>query len=456
MQEQKLKGKIGLEIHVYLVTKEKLFCRCRNSREKGLKANVNICPICTGMPGAKPMLPNKSAVEKAVQVALMLNCKVNESLVWQRKHYSWPDLPKGYQNTISGGESIGIGVKGNFHGIGIWSIHLEEDPAAWDPSSGKVDYNRSGVPLIEIITAPEFDESEQVVSWLRKLLHNLEYLKAVHKDGGIKVDVNVNIPGKTERVEIKNVNSIENIGMAIEYELERQGREGSEVRETRRFDALRGVTMKMREKEGEADYRFISDPDLLNIEIDKNFVSLQKSKVPESPQVKLEKLVKKYKIGKEDASVLAKNLEVVEFFESVSELIDGKFALHWITGGLLGMLNYNKVSLGEINVDVEHFVELLNEIKRGKITELQGKEILNKFYPNSFSLKEKGVEEKITDGGELEKICKEVLKREESVVMRYRAGEKVLLNYLIGQVMKKSEKRADFRKAKEILERLLR
>ena len=140
----------------------------------------------------------------------------------------------------------------------------------------------------------------------------------------------------------------------------------------------------------------------------------------------------------------------------MSELIDGKFALHWITGGLLGMLNYNKVSLGEINVDVEHFVELLNEIKRGKITELQGKEILNKFYPNSFSLKEKGVEEKITDGGELEKICKEVLKREESVVMRYRAGEKVLLNYLIGQVMKKSEKRADFRKAKEILERLLR
>jgi aspartyl-tRNA(Asn)/glutamyl-tRNA(Gln) amidotransferase subunit B len=283
---KELKGKIGLEIHSYVLTKEKLFCRCRASREKGLKKNVNVCPICTGQPGAKPMLPNKKAIERAVQIGLMLGCKINSVLKWQRKHYDWPDLPKGYQNTISGAYAFPVGVKGKFGGIGIWSMHIEEDPAAWDPNTGCVDYNRSGLPLVEIITAPDFKTAEEVVLWLKKLVHNLNYLKSIDSDAGIKADVNVNIPGQSERVEIKNINSIENIGKAIKYELERQMKEGGK-RETRRFDEVKGKTMRMRGKEVAEDYRFITDPDLMDVILDKRFVSAEEKKIPESPEVKL-------------------------------------------------------------------------------------------------------------------------------------------------------------------------
>ncbi len=155
---QVVKGMIGLEVHVYLLTKEKLFCRCVASREKGLEPNSNVCPICTGMPGAKPMLPNKSAVEGAVLIGLMLGCRINEHMSWMRKHYSWADLPKGYQNTLSGTRAFPVGADGVFHGIRIRGIHLEEDPASWEPLTGRIDYNRSGLPLVEIITEPDFSE----------------------------------------------------------------------------------------------------------------------------------------------------------------------------------------------------------------------------------------------------------------------------------------------------------
>ncbi len=454
-QKEIVEGMIGLEIHVYLVTKEKLFCKCRAVREKGVIPNSLICPICTGQPGAKPMLPNRIAVEKAVQVALMLGCKINEKLRWQRKHYSWPDLPKGYQNTLSGPRAFPVGVKGNFYGIRINEMHLEEDPAAWNPETGEVDYNRSGFPLVEIVTEPDFSSSEEVMDWLKILLKNLEYLKAVAADSGIKADVNVNIPGKTERVEIKNVNSIENVGIAIEFELERQAREGS-VLETRRFDAEKGKTIVMRSKEQAEDYRFIFDPDLQEIVLKRDFVEMQKFRLPESPEIKLEKLIKKYKIGKDDAEVLAKNLDVVEFFEGVvAGGVDAGFALHWITIELLRFLNYNKKKLEEVNMKVEHFVELLSAVKSGKITELQGKQILNEFYPISYSLKERGVEGKISDSGELEKVCLEIIGKEKDVVSRYKAGDKKLLNYLVGEVMKKTAKRADFKIVRELMEKML-
>lgn len=450
---QKLKGMIGLEIHVYLVTKEKLFCRCKASREKGLRPNIYVCPICVGYPGAKPMLPNKNAVEKAIRIGLMLGCKINKELRWQRKHYDWPDLPKGYQNTISGGVQ-GVGVNGEFGGIGIWSMHLEEDPAAWDPETGRVDYNRSGLPLAEIITAPDFTSAEEVVLWLRKLVHGLSYLKAIDSNAGIKVDVNVNIPKKSERVEIKNVNSIDSIGRAIKYELERQLAGGS-VRETRRFDDVKGKTVRMRRKEGEEDYRFINDPDLKEIRPGDKFVIRIKERLPESPEKKLEKMVKRYKIGKKDAEVLTKHIDIAEFFEKIIEKgVDARFALHWVTVELLRHLNYNKTSLGKIDIKPEHFVELLQFVKKGKITELQGKQILNKFYPKSFSLKK--VEGKISDKRELEGIVRKVIKKNKDAVDSYKAGEKKAFNFLIGEVMKETERRADFRIVREILMRLLK
>jgi aspartyl-tRNA(Asn)/glutamyl-tRNA(Gln) amidotransferase subunit B len=447
-------GMIGLEIHVYLQTKEKLFCRCKAVRKKGTKPNSFVCPICTGQPGAKPMLPNGAAVEKAVQVALMLGCEVNKEMPWMRKHYTWPDLPKGFQATLSGPKAFPVGEKGNFYGIKIKEIHLEEDPAAWDPETGKVDYNRSGFPLIEIVTEPDFSTGEEVKAWMERLLHNLEYLKAVEKESGLKADVNVNLPGKTERVEVKNVNSKENIFAAIEYELERQAKEGS-VLETRRFDADSGKTVRMRGKEDAIDYRFISDPDLEPVFLDDKFISRMGKLIPEGPEEKLSKLVKKFKIGKTDAKVLARHLEVVEFFEEVAKKVEGKFALHWITTELLGMLNYHKTSLNGVEVNVEHFVELLLALKAGKISEAQGKKIVQEFYPKSYSLKERGVAGKISDSEKLADYCKEVIFEFPDVVEKYRAGDKKVLNFLVGQVMKKSGGRADAGVVRQVFEKLI-
>ncbi len=453
-KKKEMKGKIGLEIHSYILTKQKLFCECKATREKGTAPNSFICPICCGMPGAKPMLPNKSAVEKAVQIGLMLRCSINKQLKWQRKHYDWPDLPKGYQSTISGTYASPVGVKGKFESVGIWSMHLEEDPAAWEPSTGCVDYNRSGLPLVEIITAPEFENSDEVVLWLKKLVHNLNYLNAIDSDAGIKVDVNVNIPGKTERVEIKNLNSLENIENAINYEISRQTSEGGKKKETRRWDEVKRKTMKMREKEAAEDYRFISEPDLPEIVLNDKFISNLKENIPESPQEKLSKLVRKYKIDKKNAEILTKNLDVVEFFEKVSEKIDPKFALPWITIELLRFLNYNKKKLSEVDLRVEHFAYLLNLVKAGKITELQGKQILNKFYPRSFM--PSGIEGRITDKKELEKFADKVIKSNPKAVADYKNGEKNAFNFLMGEVMRVTGKRADFKIARDVLEKLLK
>jgi aspartyl-tRNA(Asn)/glutamyl-tRNA(Gln) amidotransferase subunit B len=466
-------GMIGLEIHAYVQTKEKLFCKCIASREKGLKENTNVCPICTGQPGAKPMLPNGSALRKAIQIGLMLGCKINKTLKWKRKHYDWADLPKGYQNTISGANAVPLGVNGKFYGIKIESMHLEEDPASWNPKTGCVDYNRSGLPLVEIVTAPDFSTSEEVVDWLKKLVHNLNYLKAIDYDAGIKADVNVNlenvefsnpaiarqqalagIPRKTERVEIKNLNSIENIGKAIEHELERQEREGGKVRETRRYDELKGRTMIMREKEGSEDYRFISEPDLPEIVLDEKMILQLKKELPESPDVKLRKFVKKHKIEKEHAEVLSANVDIAEFAEKVAEKINVKFALHWITGPLLRLLNENKKRLDEVKIEVEHFVSLLDLVMKGKITELQAKQILKKFYPKSFSPQD--LEEKITSEDEIEKIVKRVLERNKDAIERFKKGDEKIFHFLMGEAMKESEKRADFKVLSEVLKKLLK
>ncbi len=447
-----MKGKIGLEVHGYIKTKEKLFCRCAAHRERGTKPNTFICPLCCGMPGAKPMLVNEEAVKKAIMIGLMLKCKINENWKWQRKHYDWPDMPKGYQNTISGSYAVPVGVEGNFFGIKIRSIHLEEDPASWEPLTGRVDYNRSGLPLVEIITEPDFSTAEEVMNWLKRLIHHLSYLKSVDSNAGIKVDVNVSVLG--ERVEIKNISSVEDIGRAIDFELERQLREGGR-RETRRFDSGEGRTEVMREKEEAEDYRFITDPDLQDVVIDGKFVREMKEKMPESPEDKLERFVKKHNLGKKDAEVLAQNIDVAEFFEEVVDSgIDAKFALPWVTVELLRHLNYNKTNLDNIEIKVEHFVALLKLVRSGKITELQGKQILNKFYPKSFDPSKK-VEEKISGEKELEQIAFIVIKNNKKAVEDYKSGDERSINFLIGQIMAKTNRRADFKVARRVLEKLL-
>ena len=444
--------KIGLEIHGYIDTKEKLFCSCKAEHgAKHSRPNTNICPTCTAQPGAKPMQPNSNAVKKAIQIGLILGCKINENLPWQRKHYNWPDLPKGYQNTLSGPHAIPLGVKGKFLGIKITECHLEEDPASWNPKTGEIDYNRSGSPLIEIVTDPDFRSSEQVVEWLKQLIITLGYIKAIDKNSGIKADVNISIKGGA-RIEVKNVNSIKNIQKAIEHEFARQKKEKPKIQETRIFDSNKGITKLMRTKEQAQDYRFITDPDLPLTKLNKNEIKKIKKEIPETPLEKLEKLIKKYKIPKSNAEILTKKLEVVKFFEKIIEKVNSKLAIRWITEELLSVLNYNKKELDEIEISPEHFIELLKLIENKKITELKAKEILQGWKEKSSSPNSKE-HSQISDTKEIEKIVKKVITENKKAVEDYKNGEQKSMNFLIGQVMKLSNKRADYKTTKEILEK---
>ncbi len=446
--------KIGLEIHGYLTTKNKLFCNCRAVRhtaKQNIKPNTNICPICTGQPGSKPMLPNEQAIKKLIQIALITNCKINPKLLWNRKHYSWPDLPKGYQDTMSGAYSIPLGEKGVFEKIKINECHLEEDPAAWNPETGTIDYNRSGLPLVEIVTSPEFTSAPEVISWLKKLILSLSYIKALDSNAGIKADVNISLnqPEGGNRVEVKNLSSLESIKQAIEFELARQAKEGT-LRETRRFN--NGKTILMRKKENLEDYRFIPDPDLPIIKLSKREIEKIKASLPETPMQKLDKLIKQHKIDKKSAEILSSNLELVEFFESVSIKIPASFALPWVTIELLRILNYSKKTLEQVDIKVEHFIELLNLVKLEKITVLKAKEILNSFIPKSFSPKL----EKIVNKDQTQKLVEQVLAKNQQAVQDYKQGKQEALNFLIGEVIKLSKRTADFKQVRELLIKKLR
>lgn len=449
--------KIGLEIHGYLNTNEKLFCNCKAIHgAKVSKPNSNICPICTGQPGSKPMLPNKEAIDKVILTALILGCKINKKLVWQRKHYDWPDLPKGFQSTISGPYAIPVGEYGKFLDIKIREAHLEEDPAAWNPQTGEIDYNRSGSPLIEIVTEPDFDSSDKVIEWLKQLILTLNYLKTIDKELGIKADVNISTSGA--RIEIKNVNSLNNIKAAIEYEIQRQKKEKPKKVETRMFDETKGITIKMRDKEEAEDYRFISEPDLPVIKIDTKRVSKLKKSLPETPHKKVKKLIKKHKVEKKYAEILTKKLEIAEFFEKIAKKANPKLAVHWVAGELTRVLNYSKKELEDVDINPEHFIELLNLIENNIITALKAKEILNEFIPKSFSLKGKKETKKhtkIDSLDEIRDICLGVIRENKKAVEDFNSGKKESINFLIGQVMKISNKRADYKTTREILEKKL-
>ncbi len=454
-----MKPKIGLEIHGYLLTKEKLFCRCSTDRKA--KPNTNICPVCTGQPGSKPLLPNKTAMMKVAAIAMMLNCKISNKVIWQRKHYDWPDLPKGYQDTISGAFSIPVGYEGEFLDIRIRECHLEEDPAKWNPDTGEIDYNRAGLPLIEIVTEPDFSSAKQVREWLKKLILTLSYIKALDRGAGVKADVNVSIDGKNEhRVEVKNVNSFSNIMRVVEYELARQRtiqREGKLARETRAYSETKKITIKMREKEQEADYKFIPDPDLPVIDLRKEEKEIEKIKksLPETMHNKIKRFMEQYRISEYSAGVLAKNLPVADFFEEVVKKIPARIASEWVTIELLRILNYNKKNLEDVDIKPEHFSELIKMVAEKKITELKAKEILNKFIPRSFS-PVKGIKQESKLGEkEITGICKKILQKEKKASEDYKSGKKEALNFLIGQVVKESRRRADSEIIKKIILKLV-
>ncbi len=455
------KFKVGLEIHGYINVENatKLFCDCALDTEA--EPNTNICPICTSQPGAKPMAPNKEAFDKVVAISQMLGCKTNTRLLFQRKHYDWPDLPSGYQKTISGSYSSPVGVRGNFLNIGITDVHLEEDPAKWDPDSGYVDYNRSGFPLVEIVTDPDFQSVEQVRDWLKRLMTILSYIKAIDANAGIKSDVNVSIAPEFCRVEVKNVNSFRSIVATIEYELQRQEKEIKEgkkiLQQTRAWNDASGTTVFMRSKEHAMDYMYIPDPDLPVIQIDAEYSDRISATLPEKPSEKVEKY-KSMKIDHVDAEVISSELVLAELFEKIIREINPVLAARWLRRELLRVLNYNKKELNDLEIDEKHMIALLSLVEAKKITDSTAQKLLEKLVESPFDVEEYVRENNllaVSDATLLENLSLAAINEHPAVVQDYKAGNEKALHRLMGEVMKKSGGKATPREVSEILKRLL-
>jgi aspartyl-tRNA(Asn)/glutamyl-tRNA(Gln) amidotransferase subunit B len=446
--------KIGLEIHTYLLNRVKLFCDC--AIDKDAKPNSCSCPVCTGQPGSKPMLVNKEAVEKILAISLMLDCKVNRRLLFQRKHYSWPDLPSGYQRTMSGVYSTPTAVDGLFHGIRISDVHLEEDPARWNPDEGTVDYNRSGFPLAEIVTAPDFTSADQVVQWLHDLLLTLSYVRAVDKEAGIKCDVNVSIAPDFTRVEVKNVHSVSAIRDAILYEVKRQSGLSKKAQETRMWDEADKETKFMRSKETGIDYMFIPDPDLPLIMISDKMVKKIEKSLPEKPKEKIAQYVR-LGVEKTDAEIIGSNIVLAELFDKVLKKVDPAFASKWFRRDVLAALNLSDAD--EFNIPIDYLVDWFVLLKEGKISPIIAKELLDEFFKKPFDIKarvkEKGLHAE-ADDDVLNGLCREAIDNSKVAVKEYRSGNDKALNAIVGFVMKKTGGKADPVKVSKILKELLK
>ncbi len=455
--------KVGLEVHGYLRmgSKAKLFCDCRIGEAP---ANTNVCPICTSMPGSKPMAPNREAVDRIISIAGMLGCRINSRLLFQRKHYDWPDLPSGYQRTMSGSYSVPVGEDGSFLGIGIADVHLEEDPARWDPVSGYVDYNRSGFPLVEIVTKPDFRSAAEVRDWLKKLMTTLSYIEAIDPEAGVKSDVNVSIGPDFCRVEIKNVNSFRSIIRAIEYEVKRQEKDNKDGREikqqTRAWDDAAGVTVFMRSKESAMDYMFIPEPDLPVVKLDDKWIGGITSRLPEKPAEKVKRYIRDMKIGRADAEVLSSDIMLAEKFEKVvAKKIDPVLAARWFRRELLRVLNYSRKELHELEADENHLAALLRLVAERRITDETAKRLLERLVEKPFDV-EKHIEKEglvaVSDKTELERYCREAIEENRKAVGDYRAGNEKALNFIVGSVMRKSKGKATPQQVNEILKKMLK
>lgn len=461
---QKSKVVIGLECHVQLNTNSKLFCGCPT---KGEEPNTAVCEVCLGMPGSKPVL-NKKAVDFGLMVALALNCKINEKFFFSRKSYFYPDLAKNYQTTQY---EIPIGKEGYLEVDGkkirITRVHLEEDPASLVHESGTkesnyslVDYNRSGIPLVEIVTEPELESPEHARHFLDLLLTNLNYLGVYsHGEGVLKADCNISIKGSS-RVEIKNVTGFKAVESALIAEEKRQKElieKGEKIEmETRGFDAKTNSTYLMRKKETEEDYGFIADPDLVKVEIDSGWMKEIKAKVPELADSKVKRFVKEFGLKEYDAKVLASNKTLSEIFEEAAKL-DSKLAVRFVSRELMGILNYNKLKIGETKVNAIGIIGLIELVKAGKVSDKNAKESIIKYVlkgvsPKEFLEKNNLLIESIPGG--LEKIVDEVVEKNKSVFDDYKQGNSKSLNFLIGQVMRKMQGKADARQVQKVLENL--
>ena len=445
---------IGFEVHQQMATERKLYCDCPTIYQDE-KPNTNVCPICTGIPGSKPLPPNERAVDAAIELALMLGCEVvvDKPIYIQRKHYDYPDLPAGYQRT-----SLPIAVNGELQGVRIREVHIEEDPGQYDPTVGTVDFNRCGVPLVEIVTEPDMHSPDEARRFLRQLTRVLEFTGKVRPEAGgaMRTDVNISLEGGA-RVEVKNINSVKGAYKALKFEITRQKaklKRGEAVtRETWAYLESQIITVPMRTKELEEDYRYIPDPDIFPLLVDEVKVKAVRGRMVEPPHLREQRFVKQYGIEPAVANVLVSEREFSDLFEEVAKEVDPKLAATWFRTKLKKVLNYMKLTAADVKFTPAQLAGLLKLVERGEITPEQGELVLRELVKSPAEPKELlrrlGLEPLEEDA--LADAVRAVVRTNQKAVQDFLAGKEEALNFLAGQVQRLTKGRADPR---EVLERL--
>ncbi len=470
---------IGLEVHAQLNTSAKLFSSAPN--EFGGEPNTRTAEVDVGMPGVLPVI-NERAVELAVRAALALNCKIQPVSIFARKHYFYPDLPKGYQisqfeQPFATGGAVPLEIDGESYEVPLTRIHLEEDAAknihddAVTAGATFVDLNRAGVPLIEIVSEPAMKRPEEAGAYLRSLRRVLRHLGVSDADmenGNFRCDANVSVRpvGQRElgtKVELKNLNSFKFVEKALAHEIERQTEvleDGGEVlQETRNWDERAGESRPQRSKEEADDYRYFPDPDLPPLELAQEWVDALRRDLPELPHEKRARYEREYRLPTGEAHILTEDRGVAEFFESAVALGgDPTQVSHWIMRSLLAVLGESGASLDELSITPQHLVELLGLLDAGQVTATSAREIFFEMVrtgerPEAV-MRASGLEA-VSDVDELERIARAVIEEHPGQVQKYRGGQEKLFNFFVGQVMKATRGKSSPDGVREILSKLL-
>ena len=471
---------IGLEVHAQMLTRSKIFCTC--STAFGGDPNTHACPVCTGQPGSLPVL-NQKVVEYTIRAALATHCAIAPYSLFARKNYFYPDLPKGYQISqyelpLSSDGFVDIQVDENKKRIGIIRIHMEEDAGKLmhDLSTERgahsyVDFNRTGVPLIEIVSAPEMHNPEEAAAYLRKLRSILMFLDICDgnmEEGSFRCDANISLRPKGQKTlgvktELKNMNSFRNVQRALDYEIRRQTAlldQGDRIiQETRLWDAARGVTSSMRGKEEAHDYRYFPDPDLVPIVVDPEWVAAIKAGLPELPDRKKERFIREYGIPEYDAEVLTSSKPLANYYEACLQVYaKPKIVSNWIMSELLRELKRDEREIEECPVPAQNLVQMLKLIDEGLISGKIAKSVFEEMYRTGKKaeeiVKEKGWVQ-VTDTSAIEKTIEEILAKNPKEVEEYRKGKEKLFGFFVGQVMKATQGKANPQLVNDLLKKKL-